>query len=163
MADLFPLDTAIPIVEVDSKGATKGLVTFNFLTRWNDLVKRLQSAAYNVAPPVALSDQHASIVATPVTTATLAAGLYRVSWYARVTTPDGVSSSLTVTLGWTEGSQALTLSGVAITGDAVTSVQSGMAFLRIDNGSPITYATTYASNTPNKMRYELTVNLERVA
>lgn len=162
MADLFPLDTQIPIVEVKG-GKTDGKVTYNFLQRWNDLSKRLQSAAYRIGDPTTLTDQHASILASPLAAVTLSAGLYRVSWYARITTVDGVSSSLIVTLGWTEGAVALTLAGAAVTGDLVTSVQSGVAFLNIDNGSPITYATTYASNTPNKMRYELILVLEKVA
>lgn len=162
MADLFPLDTGIPIVDVAKDGKTKGLVSFTFLTRWNDLKNRVQSAAYTVGAPVQLATQTASIGATPLTTTPLSAGLYRVSWYARVTKSGGVSSSLTVTLGWTEGGVSLTLSGAAITGNLVTSVQSGIAFLLLDDGAPITYATTYASNPANDMEYELVVNVERV-
>lgn len=163
MANLFPLDTQVAIVEVLKDGKTNGKVTFNFLQRWNDLTQRVEQAAYRVGNPVSLAQQNASIGATPLGSAALGAGLYRVSWYARITTPDGVSSSLTVTVGWTEGGVSLSLSGTAITGDAVTSVQSGIALLNIDNGSPITYATTYVSNTPGQMEYELVLTLERVA
>jgi hypothetical protein len=71
-----------------------------------------------------------------------------------------VSSSLTVTLGWTSGGQALTLVGAAMTGDALTTVQTGSATVEKDANASITYATAYASNTPDKMRYSLTVAAE---
>lgn len=160
--NLFPLDAAIPIIEV-TDGKTKGYSTFNFRERWNNLANRLGQSAYLIGDPLSLSGQHASIGARPITTQTLAAGIYRVGWTAHITTPDGVSSSLTVTIGWTQGGQALTISGAAITGDAATSVQSGVIQVVNDASSPITLATTYASNTPGKMLYELKVTLEFVS
>lgn len=170
MPNLFPLDAAIAMVEVErpreaklgAAGPTTGKPSFNFLTRWNALTDRIEQAPYSPFAPTRLTDQNASIGATPLAQAALPAGLYRVSWYARVTTAAGVSSSLTVTIGWTEGSVALSLSGAALTGNLVTSVQSGMVFLLIDDGSPITYATTYASNAAGAMKYTLVLNLERV-
>lgn len=170
MPNLFPLDAAIPMVEVQrernaalgSPGQTNGKPSFNFLTRWNALTDRIEQAPYSVASPMTLTGQNASIGATPLAQAALPAGLYRVSWYVRVTKVAVTSSSVTVTIRWTEGSQSLSLSGAALTGNLVTSVQSGMVFLLIDDGSPITYATTYASNGAGEMEYELVLNLERV-
>lgn len=161
MANLFPLDTQAEIVEVKDE-KTNGKVSFYFLTLWNALTARIEQAAYRIGNGVTLAAQQASILATPLGSATLGAGLYRVSWYARITTPDGVSSSLTVTIRWTEGAVALALSGAAMTGDTVTTVQSGIVFLNVDNNTPITYATAYLSNTPGQMQYELVLALERV-
>lgn len=163
MADLFPLDAAIPLVEVSQDGKTQGLGTYNFRERWNDLTQRLQNAPYLAGAPVSLAAQNASISATPLVSAVLPAGLYRVSWYARITTVAGVSSSLAVTIGWTEGAVSLALSGAALTGNTTTTVQSGMVLLNIDNNTPITYATTYASNAAGVMKYELVMTVERVA
>lgn len=104
--------------------------------------------------------QSASIGTTPIPLPALAAGFYRVSYYARITTVDPVSSSLTITISWTESAQALSLSGVAMTGNLVTTVQTGTMLLIIDPSSPISYATTYASNTPGTMKYRLALLVE---
>jgi hypothetical protein len=152
------------IVELDENNALRR-DPYYLAKAWLNWVQQgvieiLQQAPL-VKAVVALTNQHASIGATPLALGTkLAAGLYRVAYVARVTTVDGVSSSLTVTLGWTSGGQALTLVGAAMTGDALTTVQTGSATVEVDANSSITYATTYASNTPDKMRYSLTVAAE---
>lgn len=164
MANLIALDLATPLVNVDKDGKTDGNATVLFAQRWREISDRLDDSPVRIGTPVQLpGTQNASILSTPLGQA-LAAGLYRVSWYARIVTPDAVSSSLQIVIGWTESSIALSLQGAAITGNLVTSVQSGIApLLQIDNGSPITYGTVYASNTPGAMKYLLTVALERVA
>jgi hypothetical protein len=108
-----------------------------------------------------VQDQSASIVATPLGNA-LSAGTYRVSWYARITRAGTVSSTLTVTIGWTESSQALTSSGAAITGNTVTTTQSGSVLIDIDHAASLTYATTYGSVGATSMQYRLTVVVESV-
>lgn len=120
-------------------------------------------ASPQILKTVALpAGQHASIGATPIPLGSVAAGIYRVSYYARITSPDGVASSLTVALGWTESTIAQSISGAAMTGDSVTTVQTGSALIVVDASSAITYATTYTSNTPAKMQYRLTVTAEKV-
>src|SRR5256885_2073520 len=71
--------------------------------RWftEEIVRRLQRCAQVLIVPTALTGQSAAIafttvIAAPATTA------YRLSWYASITTADGVSSSLTVTIRWTD-------------------------------------------------------------
>lgn len=113
-------------------------------------------------PSVSLTSQNASIGTTPIPLPSLATGLYRVTTYARITTVDAVSSSLTVTISWTEGAVALSLSGAAMTGNTTTTVQSNTATIQIDASSPISYSTTYASNTPGSMKYKLIVLVEAV-
>lgn len=163
MADLIPLDSQIPLIDVGKDAKTRGYATYYFRERWNALQGRVQRVPYLAGDPISRAGQGASILATPLVLDTVPAGLYEVRWYARVTTPDGVSSSLQVTIGWTESGQALTVSGAAITGDSVTSIQSAIApLLQVDQGGSITYATTYASNTPGQMKYRVTLTLSRV-
>lgn len=109
---------------------------------------------------IALTNQSAAI-GTSSAYVTTAAGLYRVSWYFRKTTIDGVSSSLTFTLGWTDHVQPLTESGAAVATDAVTAQQSGSKLVYADANSDLTYAMSYSSNTPAAMRYELYVSVEQ--
>lgn len=116
--------------------------------------------------PVSLTGQSASIGATAIPAATLTAGLYRVTWSARITTRASTgaqTSSLTVTLGWTDATLACTVSGTAITGNTTTTTQSSTQLLKVDASSPITYATTYASNTAGQMVYRLDLVLEAVS
>lgn len=109
-----------------------------------------------------LTDQHTSIPATPLAAGQLGAGTYRVTYYARKTTIDGVASQLTVSIGFTENAIPLTLSGPIMNVDSVTSPQSGSIMVTIDDNTSITYATTYFSTTPDQMRYELRFLIEAV-
>jgi hypothetical protein len=124
---------------------------------------RTDQSSQRIADPVALESQGASIGTTPIPSGALGAGLYRVSWYARITRAATTSSSLTVTIGWTESAVSLALSGAALTGNTITTVQSGSALLQIDQASPVTYSTAYASVGGTSMLYTLTVVLERIA
>lgn len=125
--------------------------------RWLSQLAGVTGSAPSAFPKVSLDGQSAAITTTNIPLPALSAGDYSVAYYARVTTVDGVSSSLTVTLGWTESAVSLTVSGAAMTTDTVTTVQSGVAMIRSDGGTPITYAAAYASNTPAKMKYRLDV------
>lgn len=113
-------------------------------------------------PPITLTAQAASIGVTPIPTPSLAPGYYRVSYYARVTTVGSVSSSLTVTVSWTDGGVACSASGAAITGNTVASTGTGSFLLLIDEATPISYSTTYASNLAGEMQYQLGLTLEEV-
>ena len=151
-----PPPTLDPIAEKDALGtvALPWLEWFNSLSAELDKSQRLVSS-------VSLTGQSASISATNVS-AGVAAGLYRLSYYTRITTVATTSSSLTVTLGWTEGSVAVSFAGAAITGNLTTSGQSGEILIRVDKSTSITYATTYASNVASEMKYRLDVVLQRV-
>ena len=112
-----------------------------------------------VAAPTSLTGQSASIGATSIVPGQVASGLYRLAYYARVTQAATVSSSLTVTLGWTDHGQALTVSGAAMVANDVTIPQSGTIMVYLDALTPITYATTYASAGGQAMLYQLYVLL----
>jgi hypothetical protein len=110
-----------------------------------------------------LTNQNAAIAATPIGgLSNLGAGTYRVTYYARKTTVDGAASSLTVTIGWTDGGLAQVLSGPAMVVDTLTSPQSGSVMVTIDANSSLTYSTLYASTTPGNMRYKLAFLVEAV-
>lgn len=109
---------------------------------------------------IALTNQNASIATTNIPLPALTEGDYVFSYYARITTIDGVSSSLTVHLGWTEGAISLSLSGADMTGNSPTTVQSGTIPVFIDAATPLTYSTTYVSNTPGAMKYELRIKVQ---
>lgn len=108
--------------------------------------------------------QSASISATALNIGEVPAGLYRISPYVRITVAAGVSSSLTVTFSWTDGGVSPSFSFPAITGNTTTTVQPDKSLvLEIDDGTPITYATTYASNPAGAMQYKLSITVERLA
>ena len=112
---------------------------------------------------VSLTAQAASIATTPVPMPDLTAGFYRLSYIARISRAGSVSSSLTVTIGWTRSSISLTQAGAAITGNTTATQQNATLFLRVDANASITYATTYADGGgATAMQYELDVVVEKL-
>lgn len=111
---------------------------------------------------VALTAQGAAIATTSINTGSLSAGLYRVSYYARITRAATTSSSLTVTLRFTDGSVACAYSGAAITGNTTATFQSGSQVFHIDAASTISYETAYASVGATSMQYSLYIVVEQL-
>lgn len=125
------------------------------------LTTRIQ-ASPNVQNTVALTAQAAAIGSTAVSVGTVAAGVYRLTFYARITTPASVSSSLTVNFGWTDGGVSCSKASVAITGNTTTTVGSESFLMRADQATALNYSTTYAAvGTP--MQYALTVTIEQLS
>lgn len=137
---------------------------------WSDAFVQ-QSTQAAAAPlrlnQVELTNQGASIGATDFSGGSISSGYYEVRTYARITTEastGGKTSSLTVAIGWTEGGVVQTETFTALTGNTTgTHMASPMLTFLADGNSPITYTTTYASNTAGEMKYRLTVILSRVA
>ena len=134
-------------------------VWFNYLDGQR---RDLNASAQAVATVSTSTTQNAAIGTTALLTTT-AAGLYRVTWYLRITQAAGVSSSVTVTIAWTESAVALAYSGTAVTGNTTTTTQSDTKLVRADGATPITYSTAYASNPVGVMNYRLDLVVERVA
>ena len=112
---------------------------------------------------VSLTAQSTSLGATPVPMPELTAGLYRISYIARISRAGSVSSSLTVTMGWTRSSVALTQAGAAMTGNTTATQQNGTLFVRSDANASLTYATTYADGGgATAMQHELSVVVEKL-
>jgi hypothetical protein len=109
-----------------------------------------------------LAAQSASVGSTSLSTGALAAGLYRVSYFARIATPASSSSSLIVSVGATDAGVPYTLSGAAMTGNTTDTAQGGVFLLRVDASTPLVFSTTYASSGGTAMNYDLDVVAEQV-
>jgi hypothetical protein len=129
---------------------------------WLQTLKdRIDATAQRIGAGVALTAQAAAVSGT-VSTPTLEAGLYRVSWVARITQAATTSSSVTVSIGATSGGVPTTQAGPALTSNVVGAVQSGSVVVDVDAATPITYATSYASVGGTPMQYALSVAVERL-
>lgn len=139
-----------------------------FTREWRNYLLTLQntaSATPQILLELPLTAQHASIVTTPMTLPAVSAGFYRISIYQTITTADPVSSSLVTTIGWTDGGVAKTFVTTGLTAASAYTTAANDSIVRmihIDNASPITYATTYSSNTADLMQYALGIVVEKM-
>ena len=131
---------------------------------WLGRLRRHANTSGGVIGSVTKTGQGAALSTTAIPiTGSVDAGLYRVSYYARITTAAGVSSSLTVTIGWTRSAVSLSQAGAAMTGNTTATQQNGTLFVRADANASITYSTTYADGGgATSMQYELDVVVEKL-
>lgn len=162
MGNLSPLPTDAPLLELGLDGKQTPYLSTDWYKALYERDTRLQAASPVLGTPTNISAQSASVGTSSLTLPALSRGIYRISWYVRITQAATVSSSLTVTIGWTETAITLTASGAAITGNTVTTTQSGSLLLVTDPSAPITYATTYVSVGATPMIYRLAVACELV-
>src|SRR5258708_10025451 len=109
------------------------------------IVNRLQSSPQNLQT-LKLTGLHDTVISTPLALGTVASGVYRLSYFTRITTPAGTSSSVTPNFLFTQGGQSCTVTGDAVTGNSLTSVGSKSFLIAADQASPISYSVTYAIN-----------------
>lgn len=129
---------------------------------WFSLLAGQLNASPFIQNGVSLDSQGASIGATDFTGGALSGGLYRLSYYVQVTRAATTSSSIQVTLAWTFNGATVTFPGTVLTGNTLTTGTSQQVMVRIDAGSPVTYATTYASVGATSMLYSLNVTIEQL-
>ena len=132
---------------------------------WLMYLSRLPATLYSIPSRLnaeSVAAQGASIAATDISGTGLSAGLYRVSYYARITRAATTSSSLVVALGWTDGGVAQSYAGADMTGNTTATTQTGSVLIHVDAGQPVTYAATYGSVGATAMQYGLSVTLEKV-
>jgi len=110
-----------------------------------------------------LTEQIASVGVTPLSIGDLSPGIWRISTHVRVTRPGTVSSSIQVTVHWTDGGDAQTESGAALNGNAVTTREGKTFIIRNDAAAPISVSTTYATAGATDMQYALDVVAEQLA
>jgi len=130
---------------------------------WEKWFRTLREWVNETAPrvgSVAVTGQAAAIGSTDIAASTLRAGTYRISYYARITQAATTSSSLTVTIGWTDRGVACAYSGAAVTGNTTATTQSGSFIVVVDGGTAITYQTAYASVGGQVMTYALDIRVE---
>jgi len=150
---------------------TGGLVHTPFLTGLPNLIseqwRKFLSVATelsNIVPSkvtVTLENRSAAIGITPIPLTDLAAGRYRVTVYTKIRTAASLTSSVTPSIVFTDGSDVCTFTGTANAGNTVTSVTSNTWLVRIREGTPISYSTAYASNAAG-MAYDLELVLEQI-
>lgn len=127
---------------------------------WLATVWRAVQACAQMVQTLTVAAQVASIGATALVA--VATGLYRVSWTAQVTTPASVSSSLIVTVNYTQNGLSCSQSSAAMTSNLGTAPASGSFLVQCDPITPLTYSTTYASvGTP--MAYGLLLVAETMS
>ena len=150
-----------PVPTFDRVAGKDGVLTIP----WREYLQRLPPMLDRCAVRVAeatLTDQAASITATDFTGSDFPEGLYRVSFYTRITRAATTSSSLTVTIDWTDGGVAMTQSSTALTGNVVTAYRSVTLVLWLDANTRVDYSTTYASVGATSMQYKLCLTMERL-
>jgi hypothetical protein len=149
---LAPIPLGTPITDRD------GTITPFFRQRWQDVSDGW--AQTGSATRLRLVDQTAARGGTTVLTV-VTAGLYRVSWYLRRTRVDGVSASVAVLLFFTDvDGTTVGYTGPASTTDSLNEWQGIVLPIRCGAPTDIVLATSYASNTPGAMRYDLEVAVE---
>ena len=146
---------------VDKPDPLEETATLPWIQFWQAQSDTFSEAPTKIAEPVSLTAQVASIGTTSIPSASLASGLYRVSYAARVTVAGSVSSSLTVIISWTAGAVTQSISGAAMTGNTTATFQTATYLINIDTATPVSYATTYADGGGGTaMKYELGIVLE---
>jgi len=156
------MPTNAPLVELDAEQRPTGDLSKDWYLWFFDQLARVQVGVQSVGSPIVLKDQAASITPAPLTLSavnipSVQGGYYRVNWYGRVTQAASVSSSLSITIGWTESGHALSFTSAAVTGNTTTTTLVGSLAVVIDAPGPITFATTYASSGATPMQYGLRV------
>jgi len=146
-------------IPVNDKWVDKQGFLSEVATKWlQSISDGVQSSPSSISPQ-SLTAQVASIGVTPIPLGSVNQGLWRLTFYAKVTTAASVSSSLSITFGWTD-TDACSVTSAAMTGNTVTTTSTGTVLIYVDGGTPITYSTTYASvGTP--MAYKLSILVER--
>ncbi len=140
---------------------TDGLLTDIWL-RWFGRLPATLGAIPSIVNTVTLATQGASVSATDFSGTRLLVGTYRATYHAQITQAATTSSSLTVTIGWTDGAVAQSISGAPIIGNTTATGQSGGALIHVDAATAVNYSTSYSSTGATAMQYSLNLLLERI-
>lgn len=135
----------------------------------------LNTVAGGVPSELAQVDLTAQIASIGTTTllAVPVPGQYRLSWNTKVTTAAGTSSSVNLTIIYTDPDGVvvtLTAAGINSTGAVATTPANSTTstgalegiplMLNVKSGTNVQYSTTYASNAAATMQYNLHIKLE---
>lgn len=148
-----------PIPFFDRIADPKGFVT-QLWTQWleNVLVPLVQSAPSQVGQYANETPLNAAL-ATTILATVQGAGLYLFAAALQVVTAAGVSSNVQLTLTWTSNGVTQTENFTAIV-NGTTASHGGYSFpIIVDANTPVTIATTYASNPASAMTYNLRASL----
>jgi hypothetical protein len=148
-AKLEPLPLKSWLIEGIAKPLSKDY------TLWFLQLNQIIQSTVKQVRATSLTGQGGSIAPTSLNVTQ--AGTYQVTWTVRITQPASTSSSLQVSVGYSDGGIPVTDTGPAVTGNLVTTVASGVFTVVSDAASPVTFSTTYASVGVTPMQYKLTV------
>jgi hypothetical protein len=116
---------------------------------------------------VAVTGHAAAIGATAVPTVPYVSGLYVVRYYIRVSRAATTSSSLQVTIVWTDGTVAAPVAmqetGAALVGNTTATHESGTMLIRCVANTDITYAVAYASVGATSCQFNFDIFVDEVA
>lgn len=137
---------------------------------WQAFFQNLVNALVTMPLIIGTVDTTAHAAAIPTTNVSaplftgnlLSAGLYRLSYYARVARASGATSGIQVTLGWTSGGVAQPHVGANLTGNTTTTAEQFSAIVRVDDSTAITYAVSYASTGAPTMEFDFALTLEQL-
>lgn len=128
---------------------------------WFNNVFAVLGVSVLVGASSALSGQHASVVASPFETSRpLVDGFYRVTYALRISQAASLTSSATVTIGWTTGGIACSQAFPAVTGNATNDVQGNVVPMRVDANTSVTCSVAYASTGGTPMKFDFDAVLE---
>lgn len=157
MSNPVPAPLQTPIVESPKTGLISRIWNQYFLA----LTTRLNKTAA-MALTTTLANQTATIPLTALTLGSVSAGLYRVTTHLRITSPAGVSNSVQLSIGYTDGGVAQSQTGTAVTALSATALEGKTFVLHCDAASAISYSVAYASVPANTMVYRLDLAVEAV-
>lgn len=121
------------------------------------------SAIFGGATPVfERTGQSASIAPESLPLGSVSTGYFRVTVWMRITTPAGVASSVTPFLEFTSRGVACTVTGDALTSNAINLPASQTFLINVLAPGPIRIGTTYVSNPASAAVYEIAAIVERV-
>lgn len=166
MANPLPPPTTEQVVEPEQLDGKPNPNARLMLPNWVKYIVNLAggvSTSANRVSEALLTGQNTALGSTSLLPTILNAGLYRLSYYTRVTTPAGVSSSLQITLNYTDHGAPQSIVGTAITTNTINSLQSNSFLIWADANAVLSYSTAYVSNAAGAMVYNLFVTLESVS
>lgn len=131
--------------------------------KWVGLIAEKLSRTPERKARVGLTSQQATINTTPIPLSVVRPGVYRVSYWIKITQAATVSSSFQFGLAWTRHGLTLTAQAAAVATNTTSTYQFGTLVIHVDATTPISYDLTYASSGATPMRYELDVVLEELA
>ena len=143
----------------DQRDPQEGLLTdswTDYMSGQGQLMEKFPARVNSVF----LAGQSASIGATDMTGGTLTAGRYRLSYYARVTTSEALST-FQVTLDWRDGGVTRSSIGSLIDGSSTANYESSSRpLIYVDALSPVRYSVTYTAL--GTLVYSLDLVLEEI-
>lgn len=149
----------VPQLEITRDKFKDHRVSSSWGNWFNSILVRLL-AATQIIGRVALLDQTAVVVAANLPAALPTTGLYRVSWYFRITRAATTSSAVRLTLGWVDATRAMTFQGANINGNTLDSYESGTLIVLADIDTFLTYAASYSSVGATSAGFELSITVE---